>query len=99
MNGPPRSNGETEIERRERHAGEAGHSAGRWIERPAIHKLLQRFSACDCGGALSNPHEAHHRHGTSVRAPLLRVSVSIRFLRPLRYLRLMQDSGDTFCRA
>ena len=55
-NGITRSNGETEIGRRERHTGEAGHSAGRWIEHRRNHKpttIAKRL--VNCGGALSKP--------------------------------------------
>ena len=40
----PRGNGATEVKRRERHAGEAGHSTGLWIER---HRNSQAL-AIDC---------------------------------------------------
>src|SRR5262245_51648819 len=38
------------------------------------------------GAALFVPRKARHRHGASVRPPLLRASVSSRSLRHLRYL-------------
>ena len=66
------------VERRtnggERHAGEAGHSAGRWIERHRNSQAATIFSAYDCGGALIQA----ARSGVTGMAPpfVLRVSVA-----------------------
>ena len=95
-----RRNGATEIKRRERHAGGAGHTAGRWIERHRNSQALRDEWSCNCDGALSKPREALHRHGASVRPPFHRCSVSIRYLRPTPlsssqdFMRRYDDSGS-----
>ena len=40
------------------------------------------------------PREARHRHGAPVRAPFLRCSVSIRYLRNLRFLKVRGSSAS-----
>jgi|SoiMethySBSTD1v2_1073268.scaffolds.fasta_scaffold11475_8 hypothetical protein len=61
---------------------------------PQLTSPSDRLWACDCEGALSKPREARHRHGAPVRAPFLRCSVSIRYLRNLRFLKVRGSSAS-----
>ena len=83
-NGMTRSNGETAERARTSHAGEAGRSAGRWIERHRNSQAFRDRLWLVIAGALY-PIRAKRITGMdSVRAPCLRCSVSCRFLRNLR---------------
>jgi len=77
-----RRNGGTEHERS--HAGAAGRSAGRWIERHRNSQAFRDRLWLVIAGALY-PIRAKRITGMdSVRAPFRRFSVSCRFLRNLR---------------
>ncbi len=69
-----RRNGVTEIKRRGRHAGEAGHSAGRWIDRS---RNSQAF-AFDYGLVIATAlYPSRAKRDTGMAPPfVLRVSVS-----------------------
>ena len=88
-NGSTRSNGETEIKRRERHPGEAGHSAGRRIER----RRNSQAAAIDPWLVIAAPlYPIRAKRVTGMASFVLRVSVSLCHAVPSADLRSRWES-------